>query len=151
MHSYHTFNNMYDEFIKTIIGFFPQCKRLVFYHSLFTQIKSINHKLPGRLFMSSIASHSDAIFTKDVNYFLNTPGILITKTRERAFIEIAIKENWNRMSEGEREIIWYYLQQLLTICSQIIDDDETYDVDENVEEETGKLILRHFSFDIGRV
>lgn len=118
---YTIFNKLYEELILKLIEFFPPGRKLYFYHEIFIQFKKSDYKLPGRLFLSSVAEHSLYIFNKDESYFMN--GIEVTKTRDRAIIEETIIGHWTQMSSTQREVIWFYLQSMLKVLMEINDDD----------------------------
>uniref|UniRef100_A0A6C0CSM7 Uncharacterized protein n=1 Tax=viral metagenome TaxID=1070528 RepID=A0A6C0CSM7_9ZZZZ len=122
---YTMFNRVYDEFILKVRELFPQYKKLEFYYQLFLNIRVANHKLPARLFASSVAEHSLNIFNKNEDYFLS--GVKVTKTRERAMIEETLIEEWRNMTHDQKEIIWFFLQNMLLLIMGIEEDDEEDD------------------------
>ena len=133
--NYDMFNNMYDDFLCSLIQFFPNNKRLPFYRELSNNIRSANYRYLARLFISSIAPHSIYIFNKDESYFLNKEGV-ITKTKSRAYVENALRNGWLELSQDQRNIIWKYLQSLLLIVSNIEDLANEDENGTSVEEET---------------
>lgn len=126
---------MYDDFLCSLIDFFPENKRLPFYRELSCNIRSANYRYLSRLFISSIGPHSLHIFNKDEGYFLSKEGV-ITKTKSRAYVENALRSGWMELTQDQKNIIWKYLQSLLLIVSNIDDLNENDPNGPSVEEET---------------
>lgn len=138
--NYDMFNNMYDDFLCKVIEFFPNNKRLPFYRELSCNIRSANHKYLAKLFISSIAPHSQHIFDQNQDYFLNSNGI-VTKTKSRAYVEEALRNGWLELSEEKKNIIWKYLQTLLLIVSNIDDVENDDGSNQSIEERTMEFQL----------
>ena len=117
---YNAFNRLYDDFIVTLINFFPHVSRIRFYRELFAQFMKADYRLPGRLFLSSVGPHSLQIFNKNDEYFMS--GIEVTKTRDRAVIEKTIVQEWINMSDEQKNTVWFYLEKMLIIIMNIDDD-----------------------------
>ena len=141
---YSFFNRMYDDFIVTLMNYFPHVHRLQFYRDLCHQFIRSDYRLPGRLFLSSVGPHSIHIFNKNDDYFLS--GVEVTKSSERAVIEKTIVNEWIRMSPEQKEVVWFYLQRMLMILAEI-DDDNDNDINESVESQAGALLSNSFTQD----
>ena len=133
---FHAFNCLYKDFIAKLQSFFPNVYKLQFYRELFHQFRSSDYKLPARLFLSSVASHSVHIFNRNDEYFMS--GIEVIKTRERAIIETTIIQEWKNMSDEQRDTVWFYLQQMLIVLMNETEQDYTG----NEAEKNAELVLR---------
>ena len=141
---YCLFNRIYDDFIVTLMNYFPQVRRLQFYRDMFHQFVRSDYRIPGRLFLSSVGPHSIHIFNKNDEYFLN--GVEVTKSHERAIIEKTIVHEWLRMSEEQKQTVWFYLQRMLLILADIEEDDAN-DVNETVEIQASRVLGESFQND----
>jgi hypothetical protein len=103
---------MYVEFIQKLITFFPSEKKLVFYKDVLEQLIKINDKMPAKLFFVNVAKHSTHIFNNDESYFLNSTFI----EDQRATVETLIKQQWVQIADDQKEVIWFFLNQLLLMC-----------------------------------
>ena len=140
---YRAFNVLYDEFIITLINFFPHVHKIQFYRELFHQFKKTDYRLPGRLFLSSVAPHSIHIFNHNDNYFMS--GIEITKTRDRAIIEKTIIKEWQNMTDEQKETVWFYLEKMLIVIMEIDDDDDNDEI--SAEQQAAQTLCNSFTQD----
>lgn len=133
---YKVFNAMYEQFILKMIDFFPEYRKLIFYHELLKNIQKANYKFPAQLYLSSVGPHSKYVFEADDTYFMRDEGVTITKTRNRAVIEETLKKNWYNMTPERKKIVWFFIQRLLLVSSFIEENPEEWMDLENVEELT---------------
>lgn len=140
---YDAFNRLYNDFILTLCDFFPAVSQLRFYHELFNQFKRADYKLPSRLFLSSIAEHSLQIFNKNESYFIADGGIEVTKTRSRAIIENTIVQEWQKMTDTQKDTVWFYLQQMLITVMNIEDDYEEGMAEQQAGDLMQSSLLQH--------
>ena len=141
---YNSFNRLYDDFIVSLISFFPNVHKIRFYRELFTQFKKTDYRLPGRLFLSSVGPHCIHIFNRNDDYFMS--GIEVTKTRERAIIEKTIVKEWINMTDEQKDTVWFYLEKMLFIIMNIEDDDD-YNNQNSAEQQAGEILCNSFQSD----
>ena len=141
---YRAFNMLHDEFILTLIGFFPSVRKIQFYRELFHEFKKTDYRLPGRLFFSSVAPHSIHIFNRNDAYFMS--GIEVTKTRDRAIIEKTIINEWQNMTPEQKDTVWFYLEKMLIVIMDIEDEDDEQDY-KSVEQQATETLCKSFTND----
>ena len=123
MNQYEGFNRLYQDFILTLISYFPHntqvLNKIQFYHELLEQFIKKDCRLPGRLFLSNVGMYAEYIFNKNEEYFKE-----IINTNSTNCIEKTIINEWDNMSELQKNNVWFYLQRLLFVLQNIDDDND---------------------------
>lgn len=139
---YAAFNQLYEDFMLKMIDFFPLRKQLRFYFELFNQIKQTDIKLPAAIFLKSTAEHSLYVFNKDEQYFINRARFQMDiENKTKAVLEQAIVNDWHLMTAEHKEVVWFYMHQMLLVVANIEDNSLPSDEKKNTMEDMVKRAL----------
>ena len=115
---YNKFNRLYENFIDTLISFFPHITKIEYYNELFHQVMKNNYRLPAKYFLVNVGPYAEYILSENDDYFKNVIQ------NEQNSIEKTIITEWDGMTDVQRKTVWFYLKNLLQIVQNIEFDDE---------------------------
>lgn len=124
MSSYLTaFNNLVINFNEDLIFTFPDENDFKVYKRAIEMLNSANAKKICQLFKTYSTLYRTQIETKEEQFFLTTDyNTLINTIEKKEGIETIInklKLCWAELSEGNKEKIWKYLNNLLILSDMI--------------------------------
>jgi hypothetical protein len=102
------FKCLYDEFYQKLNEFFPNQTEIQFYQDMLNDMTQKDPQKLSELFLVHIGPYSSYIFNQDENYLLNNIS------QDSKLLKLLVS-NWNTMSQEQKNLVWFYLQQLLII------------------------------------
>ena len=131
---YQAFNQIYNDLFLKLIEFFPNAPKLKFYHNLLEEFIKSDYRLPGRLFLSNVGPYCSYIIAQDEQFFKQE---LFGENKER-FLHAVVLQEWDNMEENQKQLIWFYMNRLLMMITEIDEDDDS---SSSKIEETSRTIM----------
>ena len=107
------FNQILDDLLVELIEIFPEETKLKVEYTLFQVMCSANAKKISNEFMNNCIPHLNKIYIKDEQFFMGD-------SKPNFLNKICINKLWIQLSITNKETIWKYIRNILSIGVHII-------------------------------
>ena len=117
------FNKNTKMFIRDLVKVYPEQRFLKLIHTAYKLCKTLNRKLPQKYFNIYVGQYSNYVFSKD-DKFLGSGEIFtefISVNKSFAGIDTFIIQEWPKLSDHNKEMVWKYLQVLCILNKKYLD------------------------------
>ena len=121
---YKEFNKNAKLFIRDLVKVYPEQRFLKLIHTAYKLCKTLNRKLPQRYFNKYVGAYTNYVFTKD-DAFLTSGDVFsefISVYKSFTGIDTFIKQEWPKLSDHNKEMVWKYLQVLCILNNKCLSD-----------------------------
>ena len=114
------FNNNLNKFISELIKTYPQEHNFTVFKNTISLMQRVNPRKVLQLFIEYIDPYKNKLLNRDESFFLNEKYSIIleqTDNKENAWRLIdKLKLYWKDTSVANKNVIWDYFKQLITLA-----------------------------------